>query len=216
MGDLARAEEEWRLVTREVPHYRAGWHGLGDVLIRNSRGRQALSVAEHCLSQPRLRVVGHLLRSRLALAAGDITAAQAEVDEALAEAPTDRAALEVKCQLLFDHGPPSTAEAALRSLVKYYPDDASGHHNLGTLLLQFKRYDEAVRSLRQALRHRADAPATYLHLGFALKESGRIDEAVAAWQQVLRLAPNDPTARAELKQAALSASRTNVELSLRR
>jgi Flp pilus assembly protein TadD len=112
--------------------------------------------------------------------------------------------------------PPSTAEAALRSLVKYYPDDASGHHNLGTLLLQFKRYDEAVRSLRQALRHRADAPATYLHLGFALKESGRIDEAVAAWQQVLRLAPNDPTARAELNQAALSASRTNVELSLRR
>jgi cytochrome c-type biogenesis protein CcmH/NrfG len=81
------------------------------------------------------------------------------------------------------------------------------------LLLRLKRYDEAARSLRQALRHRADAPATYLHLGFALKESGRIDEAVIAWQQVLRLAPNDATAREELRKAGNSGGRTKVELS---
>ena len=39
MGDLVRAEEEWRQVTCEVPRYRVGWHGLGEVLIRNSRRR---------------------------------------------------------------------------------------------------------------------------------------------------------------------------------
>jgi cytochrome c-type biogenesis protein CcmH/NrfG len=81
------------------------------------------------------------------------------------------------------------------------PDDASGHHNLGTLLLRLKRYDEAAQSFRQALRFRADAPATYLHLGYALKESGRLEEAVAAWRQVLRLSPDDAAAAEELKRA---------------
>ena len=49
MGDLVRAEEEWRQVTREVPRLRAGWHSLGEVLIRNSRVGEALSVAEYCV-----------------------------------------------------------------------------------------------------------------------------------------------------------------------
>ena len=156
------------------------------------------------MGEPGLKIVGHLLKSRLAVAAGDITAARAEIDRALAEGPTDRAALEARCQILFEHGSPVMAEEAVRALVKHHPDDASGHHNLGTLLLRLKRYDEAAQSLRQALRHRADAPATYLHLGYALKESGRIDEAVAAWQQVLRLAPDDSAAREELRLAARS------------
>ncbi len=107
--------------------------------------------------------------------------------------------LETRCQMLFEQGPPSQAEAALRDLVERRPAEASAHHNLGTLLMRLKRYDEAARSFRQALRHRADAPATYLYLGYALKESGRPDEAASAWQQVLRLAPDDAVAREELK-----------------
>ena len=150
MGDLVRAEQEWRQVTREVPRYRAGWHGLGEVLLRGGRHREALSVAEHCVNEPGLKVVGHLLKSRVAMAAKDIVAAQAEIDRALAEDPADRAALEARCQILFDHGPDSKAEEALRALVQYHPEDASGHHNLGTLLLRLKRYDEAARSLRSA------------------------------------------------------------------
>ena len=202
MGDLVRAEEEWRQVTREVPRYRAGWYGLGEILIRGSRTSDALAVAEHCIGEPVLKVVGRLLKSRLAQASGDMPAAQAEIDRAIVEDPTDRIVLEARCQLLFEQGPSSMAEEALRDLIKHHPNDASGYHNLGMLLLRLKRYEEAARSLRQALRHRADSPATYLHLGFALKESGRIDEAVAAWRQVLRLAPSDPVAREELRLAA--------------
>jgi len=199
MGDLVRAEAEWREVTRDAPSYRAGWRGLGDVLIRGGRQHTALSVAEHCIGDPALRVEGRLLRSRLAMASGDTAAAQAEIERAYAEDPTDRAALEARCQLLFERGPTSEAEDALRSLVEKYPADPSAHHNLGTLLLLLKRYDEAVRAFRQSLRHRADAPATYLGLGYALKESGRRDEAVTAWQQVLRLAPDNASANEELR-----------------
>jgi GT2 family glycosyltransferase/tetratricopeptide (TPR) repeat protein len=201
LGNLQRAEEEWREVTRAVPRYRPGWRGLGEVLIRGGRHQEAMAVAEQFLGDPALRVEGHLLKSRLAMAAGDLAAARAEIEHALAEDPGDRAALEARCHLLFEHGPPAEAEAALRALIDRDPNDASAHHNLGMLLLRLKRYDQAARSFRQALRHRADAPATYLHLGYALKESDRLPEAVAAWQQVLRLAPDDAAARAELARA---------------
>jgi len=207
MGDLVRAEEEWRQVTREVPRYRMGWRGLGDVLIRRARYQEAKAVAERCLGDPALRVEGRLLRSRLAMASGDVAAARAELEQALAEEPGDLAALEGRCRILFEHGAPAEAEAALRALIDRQPGDASAHHNLGILQLRLKRYDEAARSFRQALRHRADAPATYLHLGYALKESGRREEAVAAWQQVLRLAPGDAAASEELRRAAAQPGR---------
>ena len=214
MGELERAEQEWRGVTQEVPRYRAGWQGLGEVLLRGRRNCEALSVAEHCIREPDLKAVGHLLKSRLAMASGDLKIALAEVESALAADPADRASLESRCQILFDHGPASQAEVALRALIECYPNDPSGHHNLGTLLLKLKRYDEAAWSLRQALRHRADAPATYLHLGYALKGSERVDEAVAAWRQVLRLAPDHEAARAELAQITPSMGRARVERSL--
>ena len=214
MGDLARAEQEWRRVTVEMPRYRAGWRGLSEVLVRGRRNADALETAEVCLAQPELRVEGHLLKARLAMLAGDFAAALMEIERATAECPNDRAALEAKCQILFDSGHSARAEEALRFLVENYPNEPSAHHNLGTLLLRLKRYDDAASSFRQALRHRADAPATYLHLGYALKESGRIDEAIAAWQQVLRLAPGDPSARDELIRARQHTRPANAQYAI--
>jgi tetratricopeptide (TPR) repeat protein len=201
MGDLEQAEREWRQVTQAMPGYRPGWRGLAEVLLRRDRRLEAAEVAERCLGDPALRVEGRLLRSRLALLRGDLAAARTELDEAIAAAPGDHAALDARCQLLFEHGAPADAEQALRTLIARNPANASAHHNLGMLLLRLKRYDEAARSFRQALRHCADAPATYLHLGYALKESGRLEEAIAAWQQVLRLVPDHAAALAELRRA---------------
>jgi len=212
MGDLAQSEEEWRQVVREMPGYRPGWRGLGEILLREGRHSEVEEVAGRCLGDPALRVEGRLLRSRLAMARGNVEAAGEEVERAVAEAPSDRAALEARCQFLFEHGPPSAAEKALRSLIERDPNDAAAHHNLGMLLVPLKRYDEAARAFRQSLRHRADAPSTYLHLGYALKESGRLEEAAVAWQQVLRLAPDNAAAREELRRVALPARRSTAQL----
>jgi tetratricopeptide (TPR) repeat protein len=201
-GDLERAEEQWRQVTREVPHYRAGWRGLGEVLHRLGRLEEAHQVARQCLADPALRVEGRLLEGRLALARQDLAAAQAAIEQAVAEAPNDRAALQAWCHFLFEHGSPAAVESALRALIAHDSSDAPAHQNLGTLLLGLKRYEEAAQSFRQALRYRASEPPTYRYLGYALKESGRIEEAVAAWQQVLRLAPGDPEATEELSRVA--------------
>ena len=33
-GDLAREEEQWRRIVRDKPHYRPGWQGLRECLLR--------------------------------------------------------------------------------------------------------------------------------------------------------------------------------------
>jgi Flp pilus assembly protein TadD len=65
-------------------------------------------------------------------------------------------------------------------LAERSPGDASARHNLGTLLLRARRYDDAAESYREALHLRFDNPATHLHLGYALKEAGRTAEAALA------------------------------------
>ena len=209
MGDLAQAEREWRTVTQEVPRYRPGWRGLAEVLTRAGRRDDVMAVAERCLADPALRVEGRLLRGRLALTDGDIAAARAEFEQAAAECPTDRAALEARCQILFDHGTPAEAEAALRALIDRHPAEAAAHHNLGMLLSRLKRHEEAAVSLRQALRFRADDPTIYLHLSQTLSDSGRPEEALAAMEQVSRLEPNDAALRARLNQVAQQMRPTN-------
>ncbi len=76
MGDLRRAEEQWRQVTSEMPHYLPGWRGLNDVLMRNGRHQEARAVAEQCLRDPALEAEGHLMCGRLAMADGDIEGAR--------------------------------------------------------------------------------------------------------------------------------------------
>ena len=80
MGDLVRAEEEWRQVTRLMPRYRAGWRGLAEVLMRAGRHEAARTVAERCLGDPAICVEGYLIRGRHAAAKGDPAAALPEIE----------------------------------------------------------------------------------------------------------------------------------------
>jgi len=41
LGEAAAAEEQWRLVVREVPRYRAGWHGLCQILFERGTPAEA-------------------------------------------------------------------------------------------------------------------------------------------------------------------------------
>ncbi len=202
VGDLPEAEGEWRRVVAESPRYRPGWRGIGETLVHRGLLNEAWSMAARLVDDAHLRVEGLLLRSRVALAQGQVATAIEEMDRAQAEYPGDPEILSRHCQLLFEHGPVGEAERALRRLIEGHPTDASAYHNLGTLFLQSGRYDDAERAFRQSLRYRLNCPGTYLNLGYALKESGRLSEAVAAWEQVLRLAPGESRALNELRQVA--------------
>jgi GT2 family glycosyltransferase/tetratricopeptide (TPR) repeat protein/SAM-dependent methyltransferase len=190
MDDLASAEEQWRLVVQEKPHYRPGWSGLGDSLLRQGKLTDALAIAERLRQDRVLRPEGAVLKSQVLAAQGDVAGARWLLEQALRKDPKDAALEDARCKLLFEHGSPGEAEHALRERVRRDPADASAYHNLGTVNLREGRLEAAVDCFRKSLHYRPDSAGTYRHLATALKECGRIDEAEAAFVEASRLEPS--------------------------
>src|SRR5947209_15536950 len=55
--------------------------------------------------------------------------------------------------------------------------DLAAHMNLGNVLRELERHDEAVASLQTALRLSPNDGEAYSNLGLALKEQGKLDDA---------------------------------------
>jgi tetratricopeptide (TPR) repeat protein len=76
-------------------------------------------------------------------------------------------------------------------------------NNLGTALLDQKRYDEAIEHHQRAIQLRPDYAPAYNNLGAALRASGRLDDAVASYRKALELKPDFASASYNLANAQL-------------
>ena len=85
---------------------------------------------------------------------------------------------------------PRGAEAAYRKVLALDPGHADAYLNLGALLCESRRCDEAVALYDEALRRRPDEALLHFNRAIALEDQGRIDEALASYHAALRLAPD--------------------------
>ena len=85
---------------------------------------------------------------------------------------------------------PRGAEAAYRKVLSLDPGHADAYLNLGALLCEGRRCDEAVALYDEALRRRPDEALLHFNRAIALEDQGRIDEALASYHAALRLAPD--------------------------
>lgn len=200
MGEWAKAEEQWRIVTQDTPRHRSGWRGLGDTLLRLGKHQETLALAERLLDDPALSSEGRLLMGRAALARGDVALARGELQHAVATLPDDPAPLRDLCQLLFEQAEPAETEGVLLELLRRVPEDASAHHNLGTIRFRQGNLPDAAKAYQESLRYRPHSVPTLYHLGCTLQALGRFREAVAAWEQALQLDPGHQDSRAALAQ----------------
>jgi len=67
------------------------------------------------------------------------------------------------------------------------------HYNLGVVLTEQGRFDEALRHYREALRIRPGYAKAHNNLGSLLALRGRTKEAAGHFVQAIQSAPNDPT-----------------------
>lgn len=74
-----------------------------------------------------------------------------------------------------------------RLLLATYPDDYAALANMGLLLRQQGRINEALPSLRQAVAVAPDQPNTRLNLGYALVDLRQYDEARRTFEDALKL-----------------------------
>jgi FkbM family methyltransferase len=200
-GDLARAEEQWRLVVQEAPRHRPGWRGLGEVYLRRGKAAEAAALAEKLLGDEASRADGLMLRGQSAAAAGDVQEAVRQFKEAAAARPSDPEPLEVASKFLFERGRWAEAEEALKDLLARDAEDAAAHHNLGTVHARLGRAAAAAACYRRSTDIRPDSAATWVLLGHALRDAGRKDEAIEAWGQAVRLDPGNAEAAAALREA---------------
>src|SRR5262245_17703789 len=133
-------------------------------------------------------------RRTVLVASGDVHAARDELNHAISEQPDNVELLEERCRLLFEHFTPDEAEAGFRALLEHDPQNAAGHHNLGSIEYKLGRFDQAANAYRRSIQLRPNSASTHLHLGYALREAGRIDDAIAAWRHALEIEPSDALA----------------------
>src|SRR5436190_3135152 len=90
--------------------------------------------------------------------------------------------------------------------VRIAPDYPQGRFNLGTLLLQLGRNDEAIEHLRVAvsLIPGGGSSEAQQNLGAALLKSGRYDEAIDCFRRLLAAAPGNSEMHQALGLALLN------------
>jgi superkiller protein 3 len=201
LGEFVKAESLWRQVVEESPWFAPAWHGLANVLLRQGKTDEAFHCAEMLKTDPDMIREASRLRQSILISRGDLQAARHELSQAIEENPNNFELLEERCRLLFEHFPPTEAESVFQDLIQHDPQNAAGHHNLGTIHYKLGRFDEAASAYRRSIDFRPHSASTHLHLGYALREAGRINEAVAAWKQVLEIQPGEPLATAALQEA---------------
>ena len=67
------------------------------------------------------------------------------------------------------------------------------HNNIGIILAEQGKLDEAIAEFREAIRLEPDSQLAHSNLGHGLVEQGKLDEAIAEFREALRLKPLDPT-----------------------
>ncbi|HEY4956878.1 MAG TPA: tetratricopeptide repeat protein, partial [Caldimonas sp.] len=150
------------------------------------------------------------LPQALASAAAEAAARPAAVDPA-ARARPYAAPLREDVGAVFSRGEALEAsdrrgaEAAYRRVLALDPDHADAYLNLGALLCEGRRCDEAVVLYDEALRRHPDEALLHFNRAVALEDQGRRDEALASYHASLRLAP-------DLADAHYNAARLHEQL----
>jgi len=81
------------------------------------------------------------------------------------------------------------AEAAYRQAISIAPDCEDAYLNLGNLMCEAGRCDEAIALYGQALAHCAEAAALHFNLAIALEDQGQLESALRSYERCLAIDP---------------------------
>ena len=90
--------------------------------------------------------------------------------------------------------------------LRVFPEGSARiHSELGRVLAEDGRTEEALPHLEAALALEPTRPEAHSHLGFALLKAGRVSEALPHFRRALELSPENPLVRHNLAMALLAA-----------
>lgn len=107
----------------------------------------------------------------------------------------------------------AAAEAAYRQVLSVAPDHAHAYLNLGFILCEAQRCEEAVKLYDEAILHCAQDPLVHYNRAVALEALKRIPEALASYERSLALQPD--LADAHQNAALLYAQAGHPQMAIR-
>lgn len=107
----------------------------------------------------------------------------------------------------------AAAEASYRRVLALEPSHAHAYLNLGFMMCEAKRCEEAVLLLDEAILHCPDDPLVHYNRAVALEGLDRVKEALESYEQCLRLQPD--IADAHQNAALLYAQEGEKQLAIR-
>lgn len=132
--------------------------------------------------------------------------AEAEYKQAIELSPSDAGAQDGFSQWLLCQGRTEEALAAARRAQELDPLALYGAQ-VGWILFQARRYDEAIRELRSVLALEPENPSAHWFLGFALIGAERYDEAIATLEKAASLSDRSSAVLGVLVHAYAGAGR---------
>lgn len=118
----------------------------------------------------------------LHIATGDLEAARASVEEALAIRPDDAPTLIRHAELLVAAGDVDAAEAAYEAAIAAYPKSATARVGLGYIALERGDPARALRIFQEVAASQPEGSEAHHHVGLAYRTLGDADRAAEAWR----------------------------------
>jgi tetratricopeptide (TPR) repeat protein len=143
------AEATYAHLAERTPDEPRAWYFLA--IVRDSLGRpdEALEAMSRAIELEESYAPSHWRRGEWWLDRGDLAAAEADFERAIALAPADPAARQGMARVFLERGEGARAAELLESVVAADPEDPYGHLLLGNAYRQLGRMEEAATELQQ-------------------------------------------------------------------
>jgi tetratricopeptide (TPR) repeat protein len=102
----------------------------------------------------------------------------------------ERSQLIQQANALYNQGDFKGAEENLRKFIKKFPEDAFGHFQLGNVLFQQKKPEEAISAYREAIRLKSKYALAYNASGMVYASQSRWEDAIVEYKKALEINPN--------------------------
>jgi tetratricopeptide (TPR) repeat protein len=159
---------------------------------------------------PSLTMMMIIFISPLVLAAaGEVNSQVGKLAQFRGTPEEERSQLLQQAKTLSSQGDFSGAEENLRKLIQRFPRYAFGHFELGNVLFQQNKSEEAINAYREAIRLNSNHALAYNGIGIVYASQDRWTEAITAYQQALKINPNYADALANLAIVFLQNNQQN-------
>jgi tetratricopeptide (TPR) repeat protein len=102
----------------------------------------------------------------------------------------ERSQLLQQANALLIQGDLTGAEVNLRKFIKKFPEDAFGRFQLGNVLFQQKKPDEAISAYRDAIRLKSKYALAYNAIGMVYASQNRWEQAITEYKKALEINPS--------------------------